>query len=38
MQRNAAAAIVDVLRFIAARSYQFVIAVWKSKRGEYGLV
>ena len=30
-QRNATAAIVNALRVIAARSYHFVIAVWRAK-------
>jgi hypothetical protein len=30
-QRNATAAIVSVVRIIAARSYHFVIAVWSAK-------
>jgi hypothetical protein len=31
LQRKAIAAIVSVVRIIAARSYHFVIAVWSAK-------
>src|SRR5436309_13628397 len=31
MQRNATAAVVNVVRFICVRSYHFVVAVWKAK-------
>jgi hypothetical protein len=34
LQRNAAAAIVNVSRVIAPRSYHFVIAVWRAKEAE----